>query len=142
MKELLIFTTLLVVLTAGFGVYVVKKGIKGQEIKKVLGMNIASFFVLLIAATVAIFGGSPAFAAETAAAAGSTVGDGLKFIGAAMSTGLACVGAGIATGAAASAAIGAVSEDPKALGKMFIFIGLSEGIAIYGLIISIMILGN
>lgn len=41
-----------------------------------------------------------------------------------------------------SAALGAVSEDPKILGKTLIFVGLAEGVAIYGLVISIMIIGS
>jgi len=69
-------------------------------------------------------------------------GEGLGLIGAALSTGLACVGAGHAVGSIGASAIGAVSEDPKILGKTLIFVGLGEGIAIYGLIISIMIFGR
>ena len=37
-------------------------------------------------------------------------------------------------------AIGAVSEDASILGKTLIFVGMAEGIAIYGMIISILIL--
>lgn len=64
------------------------------------------------------------------------------FLAAALSTGLATIGAGYAVGAVGSSALGAVSEDPKILGKTLIYVGLAEGIAIYGLIISIMILGR
>ena len=73
---------------------------------------------------------------------GSDNGAGLAYISAALSTGLACIGAGIAVAITGSAALGAISEDPKLLGKTLIFVGLSEGIAIYGLIISIMILNK
>lgn len=65
---------------------------------------------------------------------------GLGLIAVALSTGLACIGAGIAVAIVASSAVGAISENPKLLGKTIIFAGLAEGIAIYGLIISIMIL--
>ena len=71
-----------------------------------------------------------------------STGAGLGYIGAGISTGLACVGAGYGVGAVGSSAIGAVSEDPKILGKTLIYVGLAEGIAIYGLIISIMILNK
>jgi V/A-type H+-transporting ATPase subunit K len=67
---------------------------------------------------------------------------GMGFIAAALSTGFATIGAGYAVGAVGSSALGAVSEDPKILGKTLIFVGLAEGIAIYGLIISILILGR
>ncbi len=67
---------------------------------------------------------------------------GTGFLAAALSTGLATIGAGYAVGAVGSSALGAVSEDPDILGKTLIFVGLAEGIAIYGLIVSIMILGR
>lgn len=67
---------------------------------------------------------------------------GLGYIAAALCTGFATIGAGYAVGAVGSSALGAVSEDPKILGKTLIYVGLAEGIAIYGLIISIMILSK
>ena len=76
------------------------------------------------------------------AEAGLTVGEGLKFIGAALSTGLSGVGGGIAVASAASAAIGAMSENEKIMGKTLIFVALAEGIALYGLVISILILNS
>lgn len=79
-------------------------------------------------------------AAGTTALDGSAMGMG--FLAAALVTGLSCVGAGIAVAAAAPAAIGAVSEDPKSFGKAMIFVVLGEGVAIYGLLISIMILNK
>ena len=83
-----------------------------------------------------------ALAAGTGAEAGLTVGEGLKFIGAALSTGLSGVGGGIAVASAASAAIGAMSENEKIMGKTLIFVALAEGIALYGLVISILILNS
>ncbi|MCM1419154.1 MAG: ATP synthase subunit C, partial [Roseburia sp.] len=77
-------------------------------------------------------------AAATAAEAG--LGDGLKALPAALSTGAATIGTGIAVGNAASAAIGATSEDEKNFTKSLIFVALGEGVAIYGLLISILIL--
>ena len=67
---------------------------------------------------------------------------GLGYLAAALSTGLSCVGGGIAVASAASAALGAISEDPSALGKSLIFVGLAEGVCLYGLIISFMIIGK
>ncbi len=63
------------------------------------------------------------------------------FMAAAIATGLAAIGAGIAVGIAGAAAIGAISEKPELLGRTLIFVGLAEGIVIYGLIISFIILG-
>ena len=68
--------------------------------------------------------------------------NGIGLIAAAIATGLACIGSGIAVAVVASSAVGAISENPSLLGKTIIFAGLAEGIAIYGLIISIMILNK
>ncbi len=64
------------------------------------------------------------------------------YIAAALVTGLSCIGGGIAVASAASAALGAISEDQSILGKSLIFVGLAEGVCLYGLIISFMILGQ
>ena len=61
-------------------------------------------------------------------------------VGAGLAIGLAAIGAGIAVGIAGAAAIGAMAEKPELLGRSLIIVGLAEGIAIYGLIISFMIL--
>jgi V/A-type H+-transporting ATPase subunit K len=62
------------------------------------------------------------------------------FVAAALSTGLSSLGAGYAVANVGSAAIGALAEKPELLGRALIVIGLAEGIAIYGLIVSILIL--
>jgi V/A-type H+-transporting ATPase subunit K len=61
-------------------------------------------------------------------------------LAAALSTGLACIGAGIAVGGSGAAAVGATAEKPESFGRSLIFVGLSEGIAIYGLLISFLVL--
>jgi len=65
---------------------------------------------------------------------------GMGMIAAALATGLAGIGGGIAVASAAPAAIGATSEDPKNFGKSLIFVALGEGIALYGLLVSILII--
>jgi len=67
---------------------------------------------------------------------------GWGLLAAALSTGLSAVAAGIAVAIVGSAAMAAVAERPEVMGRSIIFVGLAEGIAIYGLIISIMILGK
>lgn len=69
-------------------------------------------------------------------------GLGLAYVGAALAVGLACIGSAYAVARIGSAAIGAVSEKPELMGRTLVFIGLAEGIAIYGLIIAIMILNK
>lgn len=64
------------------------------------------------------------------------------FLAAALATGLSSLGAGFAVASVGSAAIGALAEKPELLGRVLIMVGLAEGIAIYGLIISILILNQ
>lgn len=108
--------------------------------KTALSVNVLLFFGTLIVSSVLMFQGQ-AEAAEAATTATSGVA-GMGYLAAALSTGLACVGGGIAVSAAASAALGAISEDSTILGKSLIFVGLAEGVCLYGLIISFMILGK
>ncbi len=116
----------------------------GKNGKTCMTLNIVTFFGLLLTGSVYCLGCAvPALAAPAApAAAGLSVGEGLKFIGAALSTGLSGIGGGLAVAQAASAAIGAMSENESIMGKTLIFVALAEGIALYGLVISIMILNG
>ena len=104
-------------------------------VKKRVFANLGVFMVaaLLLVAL------SSGVSAEAAAAAS---GSGMGFIAAALATGLSCLGAGIAIASTAPAAIGAFSEDPKAFGKAMIFVVLGEGVALYGLLISILIINK
>lgn len=68
--------------------------------------------------------------------------EGVAYIAAALAVGLSTIAGGIAVGLVGAAAMGAVGEKPEISGKALIFLGLAEGIAIYGLIIAIMILGK
>lgn len=85
---------------------------------------------------------SPVFASSGEGGGIADFGPGMAYIGAALSTGIAAIGGGIAVGAGAPAAIGALTEDPKSFGKALIFVALGEGIALYGMLISILILNK
>ena len=107
-----------------------------------LAVNCFLFFgILLISSVVLLTGSASVFAAE-GAQAGSGLKEGLGYIAAALSTGISCLGGGIAVASAASAALGAISEDQSILGKSLIFVGLAEGVCLYGLIISFTIIGQ
>ncbi len=66
--------------------------------------------------------------------------DSAKSLGAALAIGLAGAGAGIGLGTTGAAAIGAISEQPEMFGKTLVFVVLVETIAIYGLLISLLLL--
>lgn len=104
-----------------------------------LASNLIAFFGTLLIATIYIFTGD-AFASGEAAEAVSSSTQGYMYIAAALSTGLGSIGAGIATGNAASSAIGAISENEAIFGKTLVFVGMAEGVAIYGLLVSLLIL--
>ena len=108
--------------------------------KTALGVNAFFFFGIMLVAIAVTFAGGASVQAATGADAGLATGMG--YIAAALVTGLSCIGGGIAVASAASAALGAISEDQSILGKSLIFVGLAEGVALYGLIISFMILGK
>jgi len=61
-------------------------------------------------------------------------------LAAGLATGLGSIGAGIAVSGTGAAAVGAIAEKPEAFGRSLIFVGLAEGVALYGLIISIIVL--
>jgi len=63
-------------------------------------------------------------------------------LAAALSTALAALGAGFAVAKVGAAAVGALAEKPELFGRLLILVGLAEGIAIYGLIVSILILNR
>lgn len=107
-----------------------------KKIKKALKINLSVFIPIM---TMALIMNIPTV---VHAATQSASDNGLGYLAAGLSTGLATIGAGYAVGAVGSSALGAVSENPKILGKTLIYVGLGEGIAIYGLIISIMILSR
>jgi len=103
-----------------------------------LSLNGLALLACLGVAAVALANPMPVLAQQAPPAASSTDGA----LGAALATGLACIGAGIAVGIAGAAAIGGITEKPEILGRTLIFVGLAEGIAIYGLIISFLILNR
>ena len=106
---------------------------------------------VLVMLAVACFGTLGAFAAgeddtaavtETDETSAHNASLSIGLIAAALATGLAGIGGGIAVAAGAPAAIAANSENPKTFGKSLIFVALGESIALYGLVISIMILSR
>jgi len=106
----------------------------------VTGFNTFNFLVGMMAAGLAVVWFASPTAVLAAGAAQAAAADPYARLAAALSTGLACIGAGIAVGGSGAAAVGATAEKPESFGRALIFVGLSEGIAIYGLIISFLVL--
>lgn len=136
LTKILLLTALILSIIVPFGAYLVGEKNKGR-FKTSLATNVFFFFGTLILANVVFFSGTVQAATDA-----TTAVNGLGLLAAALATGLSCVGAGIAVASAASAALGAISEDGSILGKSLIFVALAEGVALYGLIISFMILNK
>jgi len=100
-------------------------------------------FVLGIAAF--LVGGVNEVMAAEAGAGGNTeitLGLGLALIGIGLPTAVATIGAGIAVSSVGSASLAVIAEKPELFGRTLIYLGLAEGIAIYGLVVSILLLGK
>lgn len=111
--------------------------------KGLLAANVISFFSVVLVATVCAFSPSPVFADAAPSAAAAAADNGMAYLAAALVTGLACIGAGIAVAAAGQAPRSAQSaKTTKLMGKALIFVALAEGIALYGLLVTFMILGR
>ena len=124
---------------------IIKKRNQGRSIKRSVAVNLATFAVLtvLIAAlSVSVFAADDNNASAADASAATTATEtvdnskGMGLLAAGLVTGLAGIGGGIAV----AAAIAATAEDPKSFGKSIIFVALGESIALYGVVISILIL--
>lgn len=120
-----------------------KRTRKSAVVRQIASFAMVSAVCLVTSMVAMAAGESDAAATAANAAAGSgDINMGLSMIGAALATGISGIGGGIAVGGAAPAAIGATSEDPKAFGKALIFVALGEGVALYGLLVSILIISK
>ena len=110
--------------------------------KRLVGF-VVLFNLVVVAVVLAVLVGSGVSLAESGAAVPASAGLGAwAFFAAALAVGMGSIGAAIAVAAVGSAAMGAMSEKPELGGRALIFLGLAEGIAIYGLIIAVMILAK
>ncbi|MFG2549389.1 ATP synthase subunit C [Streptomyces sp. NPDC048581] len=104
---------------------------------------VAADAMLLVAATVvltlAVGGGSAQAATTTAQESGS---GSAALIGAAIAVAGATIGAGIAVAYTGAAALAALSERPELFGRAMVIVGLAEGIAIYGLVVAVILIGK
>ena len=95
--------------------------------------------LLLAASAISILGSTGvAFAAED----GASSGDSMKLLGAGLAFGIAAGGAGIGLGQVGAAGLAVISENPALQSKVFIFVGMVESIAIYGIVMMFIIIGQ
>lgn len=137
LTKLVLVAALLLSVIIPFGYFLLGKR-KKSRYKKALGINVFAFFGTLLIAVVIMLYPDRVQAAQSAQNSSAGIG----YLAAALSTGLSGIGGGIAVASAASAALGAISEDSSIFGKSLIFAGLAEGICLYGLVIAFMIMGK
>ncbi|HEX2986017.1 MAG TPA: ATP synthase subunit C [Caproiciproducens sp.] len=137
------------IISVALAIRAVKNGKKkssavAMQLLTFVAVCVVTFAVPVIASATTANNGTAAAptTASQAASSDNGWGKGLGLLSAAIVTSIAGIGGGIAVAAAAPAAIGATSEDPKVFGKALIFVALGEGIALYGLLISILILNK
>ena len=115
-----------------------------QDARRWIAPIAALAALTLTIASVALMLAWPALAADAADTMRTVDPEALKwgFASAAVSAGLAALGAGYAVAQVGTAALGALAEKPELFGRVLVMVGLAEGIAIYGLIVSILILNR
>jgi len=85
-------------------------------------------------------GAAALFAEDANAAAAAASAGAIKYLAAAIAVGLACIAGGMAVGKIGAAAMGAMSENPELSGKALPFVGLAEGICLWGMLVGVLIL--
>ncbi|MBT8438389.1 MAG: ATPase [Gammaproteobacteria bacterium] len=112
------------------------------HIKRGLGLNLLLFSGGL--AVMMFMGIEDVMAAVEASEVTKEIstGLGLALLGIGLPTGLATIGAGIAVSSVGAASLAVITEKPEMFGRTLIYLGLAEGIAIYGLVMSILLLGK
>lgn len=151
MYALLLLPVIFLIASVVVAIRAVKKGAKrgkavAMQMLSFALVCVACFAIPMIASAASDNDAAPQTVAaaqagnEEDAAQADSRNDGMVRMAAAVAMGVSGIGGGIAVAAAAPAAIGATSEDSKNFGKSLIFVALGEGIALYGLLISILIL--
>lgn len=129
------------------GVYLEFRPVRTPNARQWFRNTLAGNVALFLGAQVGLvfFGLQDALAqpaANSAASGEMSTGMGLAIIGVGIPTALSTIGAAIAVGPIGSAALAALAEKPEMFGRTLIYLGLAEGIAIYGLVVSILLLGR
>lgn len=126
-----------------FEIYPLSKPVNVPRwLKSTVAVNLFTFIAAQVG--LLLLGIQEVMAEPTAATAAReiTVGMGLAIIGIGIPTAFASIGAGIAVGPVGAASLAVVAEKPEMFGRTLVYLGLAEGIAIYGLVVTILLLGK
>ena len=147
MYWLMTLLTLSLLIFLGVGIYFELRGRRGKLARRHWYKRAVVVNLLLFAAaavTVLVVGAQEVMAQGAAVESPGeiTLGMGLALIGIGIPTALATIGAGLAVGTVGAAALAVIAEKPETFGRTLVYLGLAEGIAIYGLVVSILMLGK
>ena len=147
MQWLVVLAGLIVLSIISLGVYYDRRHPAGSGVmiqrrwKRIALTNLLA--LVAVATAVLVWGIQDALAAaEGAGSSEISVGLGLALIGIGLPTGLAAIGGGVAVSAVGAASLAVIAEKPEMFGRTLIYLGLAEGIAIYGLVVTILLLGK
>ena len=134
----LIVLPLLALVTAGIALQLRRHPRGGLRLIKLLNLALLVGGGVLVVIAATTTSATAAGVAETAAPSYA----GQALMGAAISVAVSSIGAAIAVAYTGSAALAAISERPELFGRAMVFVGLAEGIAIYGLVVAIILIGK
>ncbi|KPI11019.1 ATP synthase subunit c [Actinobacteria bacterium OK006] len=115
---------------------------RGRAAVRLLVGADAALLVGALALLTVTLSGAPAQASGSQAAAQTSGSGSAALIGAAIAVASASIGAAIAVAYTGAAALAALSERPELFGRAMVIVGLAEGIAIYGLVVAIILIGK
>lgn len=142
MKWVLALCTGLIPMVPALAYLAKGRGAGAMTRRTVLGFGVLN---LIVALAMVGIGLTWLVAPDAARAAGlaqeQVTRDPMAYIGAAISVAVGSIGAGYAVGVVGAAAVGSIAERPEIFGRALLFVGLAEGVAIYGLIIAFIMLG-
>lgn len=146
MNWLIAIIVLNLTFTLGLGVYREFRPVRdAARAQRLWRGSLATNLVVFAGASLGLLalGMHDALAQQAAAPHGEiSTGLGLALLGAGLPTGLAAFGAGLAVGPVGAASLAIIAEKPEMFGRTLIYLGLAEGIAIYGLVVTILLLGK
>lgn len=132
---------LIIVVIIKYGI-LSRKFMKAEQNLKSWSSSIGVVLSSLIFSLIAMASSQPVLPASAQEAEGTEADASSKLIGAGMAFGLAALGAGIGLGFVGAAGLAAISDNPKMQSRVFIIVGMVESIAIYGIVMMFIILGQ
>jgi V/A-type H+/Na+-transporting ATPase subunit K len=135
----LIWSAPVIAVVALVTVRLLRRGSPSAIRRLVLGNVVIALGAALTVASILVLGDtSPAYAAG----GGSTSGSWAALLGAGIAIAGSTIGAAIAVAYTGAAALAAMTEKPEIFGRAMVIVGLAEGIAIYGLVIALLLIGK